>query len=178
MASGFSRRFGGDKLLSPLGGAPLYRHAFTALPATLFDRAVVTSRFPEILDYAQHQGYDARKNPGAGEGVAAGIRLGLAGMEDLDGVLFAVCDQPWLTRGSVERLIAAFASDPRSITALSWGGKKGNPVIFPADLIPELRALIGDRGGSAVIRNHLDRLRLVAAESADELRDVDTPEDL
>lgn len=178
LASGFSRRFGGDKLLSPLDGAPLYRRAFTALPATLFQGAVVTSRFPEILEYGRSQGYEARANPDADEGVAAGIRLGLVGMEALDGVLFAVCDQPWLTSESVQRLLAEFYAAPQFITALGWDGKKGNPVIFPASLILELQALTGDNGGSAVIKRHADRLRLVEAGSAEELRDVDTRGDL
>lgn len=31
MASGFSRRFGGNKLLAPLAGIPLYRHGFDHL---------------------------------------------------------------------------------------------------------------------------------------------------
>ena len=31
MASGFSRRFGGNKLLAPLAGKPLYRHGFDHL---------------------------------------------------------------------------------------------------------------------------------------------------
>lgn len=178
LASGFSRRFWGDKLLSPLDGAPLFTRAFQALPSALFAKAVVTSRFPEILEYARAAGYEARENREAEEGVAAGIRLGMDGMEDMNGVLFAVCDQPWLTRESVERLLAAFEAAPTCITALSWAGKKGNPVIFPADLVPELQALTGDKGGSAVIKAHMDRLRLVEAGSAKELHDVDRPEDL
>ena len=178
LASGFSRRFGGDKLLSLLDGDPLYSRAFAALPARLFEKAVVTSRFPEILDSARGAGYDALENLRADEGVAAGIRLGMEHMAGMDGVLFAVCDQPWLTCGSAERLLAEFCCHPHSIAALSWEGRRGNPVIFSADLFPELCLLTGDRGGSAVIKRHPDRLRMVEAGNARELHDVDAPDDL
>ena len=89
-----------------------------------------------------------------------------------------MADQPWLTRASVERVIAAFASHPDTIPALSWQGKKGNPCLFPRELFPELSALTGDTGGGAVIKDHRELLRLVEAHSPAELLDVDTPTDL
>ena len=45
---------------------------------------------------------------------------------------------------------------------------------LPRPLLPQLTALEGDRGGSAVIRRHEDALTLFEI-SPDELRDVDTP---
>lgn len=178
LASGFGRRFGGDKLLTPIEGAPLITRTFTALPPALFTRAVLTGRSEPVLALGRTAGYEAILNPGAAEGIAASLRLGLGRMEGLDGVLFAVCDQPRLTRGSVQQLLAAFSAQPDRICALSWAGVRGNPVIFPADLFGELSALTGDRGGGAVISRHPDRLLLVEALCADELRDVDRPSDL
>ena len=57
-------------------------------------------------------------------------------------------------------------------------GQRGNPVIFPADLLGELAALTGDTGGGMVVKRHRERLLLVAADSPRELFDVDTPADL
>ena len=57
---------------------------------------------------------------------------------------------------------------------MGHGGVRGNPCIFPARFFPELMALEGDHGGSAVIRRHEDALTLFEV-SPDELRDVDTP---
>jgi len=178
LASGFGTRFGDNKLFVQVEGSPLYARALAAFPAELFARRVLTSRFEEILALGGREGWLSLYNENAGEGVAAGIRLGLAALEDMDGVLFAVCDQPWLTAGSVARLAAAFRARPDRITALGWKGKKGNPVIFPRDLFPELMALRGDAGGSAVICRHLHRLATVEAGAGRELWDVDRPEDL
>lgn len=178
LASGFGSRFGGDKLRQRLEGKTLYTRALEAFSGELFFKRAVTCRENDLLEEAERAGWTALYNPGAEEGISAGIRLGLTAMEGLDGALFAVCDQPWLTRESVVRLAGRFLACSEHILALSWNGRRGNPVIFPRDLFPELSALTGDTGGSAVIRRHPDRLELVEALSERELRDVDTPGDL
>jgi molybdenum cofactor cytidylyltransferase len=178
LASGFSTRFGCNKLLERVEGNTLASHALAAFPAPLFDRRVVTSRFDDILALGKAKGWQPLFNRDADEGVSAGIRLGMAAMGGMDGVLFAVCDQPWLTRESVARLVAAFEKQPDRITALGWRGRKGNPVIFPRDLAADLAILTGDTGGSAVIPKNLRRLITVEAAFEKELWDIDTPEDL
>lgn len=178
MASGAGRRFGGNKLLTEVEGAPLINRAMAALPPGLFGRAVLVSRYGEILARGEAQGYLALLNPDAEEGISASVRLGVGALADLDGILFAVCDQPWLARASVEKLIAAFRANPGRIAALGWQGRRGNPVVFPQSLFGELAALAGDTGGGAVVKRHPDLLTLVEAGSARELADVDARGDL
>ena len=178
MASGAGQRFGGNKLLARVEGASLIERAFLAYPPALFSPAAVVSRYPEILSLAEERGYLALPNPGAEEGISASIRAGMSAMEGTGGALFAVCDQPWLRLESVKRVLAAFASHPGKIAALAWRGRKGNPCLFPAEFYGELRSLMGDQGGGAVIKAHPDRLLLVEAASEQELRDVDFPGDL
>lgn len=178
MASGAAVRFGRNKLLQPVDGLPMIQRALEAVPARLFDRAALVSSFPEVLALGEKAGFLPVFNPQAAEGQSASIRLGLSALGETDGALFAVCDQPWLTQTSVRRLLEAFSRCPDWICALSWQGQRGNPVLFPAWLFPELLTLTGSRGGGAVIRAHRDRLRLVEVNSPRELQDVDTPEDL
>lgn len=178
MASGQSRRFGGNKLFACYEGLPLYVRALSALPASLFARAVVTSPYEDILSAGERAGYFPLPNLEAAEGVSASIRLGLSALVDTDGALFAVCDQPNLKTNSILRLINCFMDSPSCIWDLSWQGKRGNPVVFPQVLYPELLALTGDRGGSVVIRRHPELLRLASAGSPEELADIDTPTDL
>ena len=178
LASGFGRRFGANKLLAQVDGVPLYRRTLERLVPLPLARVAVTSQYPAVLNLARSLGFLALENTGAEEGIAAGIRLGVSAMAGMDGVLFAVCDQPWLTTQSIARLLNSFLESDSSICALSWQGKRGNPVVFPADLLPELAALTGDTGGGAVIRRHPERLRLVEAACPRELADIDTPADL
>ena len=178
LASGAGRRFGGNKLLAPVEGVPLCRRAMAALAGAGLDRLALCSPYPEVLELGAALGFAPMFNPRAAEGVSASIRLGLSAMDGMDGALFSVCDQPWLTTESIIRLKNAFLESKAAVCALAWKGKRGNPAIFPADLFGELAALTGDAGGSGVLRAHPDRLRLVEAASPRELLDVDTPEDL
>lgn len=86
-------------------------------------------------------------------------------------------DQPLLRSSTVSRLIGAWLEQPEHIAALAHAGARGNPCLFPARYFPELLALEGECGGSAVIRRHPDALLLVEAE-ASELLDVDRRSDL
>ena len=84
-----------------------------------------------------------------------------------------VADQPLLRRETLAREVDFFSSHRECIVALGHNGVRGNPCLFPARFFPELLALEGDVGGSAVIKNHLDALLLFESPEA-ELRDVDT----
>ena len=105
------------------------------------------------------------------------MRLGLKAVRPCAAALFMTADQPLLRRETVARLIDAWLEQPERIAALAHGGVRGNPCLFPARFFPELLALEGDRGGSAVIRRHPEALLLVEAP-AEELADVDTARDL
>ena len=175
LAAGLSRRYGTNKLLAEVDGLPLYRRAFAALPPSLFTPAAVVSCYDEILAAAAAAGYLPVRNPDPAAGQSGSVRLGLAALDAPDAVLFAVCDQPRLTRESVAGLIAAHRAAPEHITALSCRGRRGNPVIFPARWFPALAALTGDVGGGAVLRAHPEALRLWEARSPEELDDLDIP---
>lgn len=178
MASGVARRFGENKLLHPVDGVPMIQRAMDALPPEMFTKAAVVSSYRSILQLAQERGYLAIPNPDPEQGQSLSVRLGTKVLEDMDGLLFAVCDQPWLRRESVERLMDRFFAEPDKIWALSWAGRKGNPVIFPKVLFPELLAVAGDRGGGVVIKAHPELLCLADAGSPKELSDIDSPMDL
>ena len=179
LASGFGRRFaGGNKLLAPVEGVPLAQRTLKLLAPLPFARRVVVSQWPQVRALAVRAGFEALDNPQSAEGIAASVRMGTAAMEGLDGALFAVCDQPFLTTASIQRLIDTFSESNNSICALSFQGQRGNPAVFPAAFFPALSALKGDRGGGQIIRAHPEALVLVECASAWELMDIDRAEDL
>ena len=173
MAAGASSRFGENKLLQDFLGKPLFAYVLNGAEG-VFDRTVVVTGYEAIEKTAAEMGFLPVKNENPQLGVSHTIRLGLAEMTDCDGVVFATADQPLLSKETLCRLTAAFQKEPSCIHAVSVDGKRGNPVLFPKDLFPELTALEGDTGGGAVIKAHLSRLRLLEVPS-EELLDCDTP---
>lgn len=177
MAAGNARRFGSNKLDARVEGKTLLRRALEAVPAACFDRVAVVTQYPRGMDLAREMGFLPVENSRPDLGLSHTIALGMAHMQDMDGVMFQVSDQPLLRRDSVERLVEAFRRHPDRLAALAHDGVRGNPCLFPASLFPDLTALEGDHGGSAVIRRHPDLLLLVEAPPQ-ELTDVDTPQAL
>ena len=175
LAAGNARRFGSNKLQVQVDGESLIRRALETVPSGLV--TVVVSQYPEILSLAGEYGFEAVWNDQPDLGLSRSVRLGLERLSDCDGVLFLVSDQPWLKRDSAEALAALWAQNPAKIAAMAHGGVRGNPCLFPARFYPELLALNGDRGGSAVIRNHEADLILLETDAL-ELTDIDTPEAL
>ena len=177
MAAGASVRFGEEnKLLVPFRGEPLYRRAFSAIPRDLFHAVAAVSHYEEILAAAREEGFLPVYNPAPEDGVSLTVSLGLRALSDADAAMFLVADQPLLSKKTVEELIAFFLEAPAYIAAPAFGGKRGNPVIFPKAYFSELLALRGDRGGSAVIKAHPDALRLYPLRDERERFDVDTAE--
>ena len=177
MAAGQGRRFGGGKLTADLEGRSLIRRTLEAVPRELFSAAAVVAGGGAVLELASSLGFLPVENERPELGLSRTVRLGLEALGDCQGALFWPGDQPLVRRETVLALTQRWRRDPETIAALGCRGVRGSPCIFPARLFPELLALTGDRGGSAVIRRHRDLLVLVEAEE-EELWDVDTSEDL
>lgn len=177
MAAGNARRYGDNKLAAQLRGRSLILRALEAVPTEAIDSAVVVTQYPEIMRLAGEFHFAAVYNEHPDYGISHTIELGLTGLRDCDSVMFLVSDQPLLRRKSVAALARLWKSHPDSIAALSHGGVRGNPCVFPARFYPELLELTEDRGGNAVIRRHEEDLVLLEVD-ARELTDVDTPEAL
>lgn len=177
MAAGAASRFGADKLAVELGGRSLLRRACEAVPAWRLNRVCIVTARPEGIELARKFGFLHVLNDRPELGASLTVRLGLRALPGCRAALFMTADQPLLRRETVERLLDAWLEQPDRIAALAHCGVRGNPCIFPAAYFPELLALEGDRGGSAVIKRHPEALLLVEAD-ARELMDVDSRGDL
>jgi molybdenum cofactor cytidylyltransferase len=182
LAAGAGRRFGGGKLFYEVDGEPMIARALKLFHGLAFAARVCVTRAEaiELQQLALQSGFPVAINPdperGVGTSVAIATEAILAKEPSLDGILYAVADQPYLTRESVKALIHTFEAHPTNIVSLCFGKRRGNPAVFPAEFYPELCALKEDIGGGAVIKRHPERLRLVEALSAHELDDIDKKE--
>ena len=177
MAAGNASRFHNNKLAAEFQGKSLIRHAFEAVPSSLFFKVVAVTQYEEVEALSEEFGFESIRNPHPDWGISHTIKLGTQALMDCDAILYMVSDQPLLGQDTVMRVVQAWKEDPDCIVGAAHNGKRGNPCIFPKEFFRELMELREDHGGNTVIRRYPDRLRTV--ETAElELTDVDTPEAL
>jgi molybdenum cofactor cytidylyltransferase len=180
LAAGRATRMrGADKMLEPVpgpfGDQPLLQAMARRCLRAGKTRVILGPGQPEraaLLDGVDVEVLEAPE----GAGMAASIVTGVTGLTTP--VLVVMADMPDVTASDLHLLLALSAHDPSAILrAASEDGTPGHPVLFPADLVPELGALTGDTGAREVLRRHGDRVHLVPLSGERALTDLDTPED-
>ena len=177
MASGFSRRLGGDKLLLKINGLPMVEHVVKSAYLSLIDEIILIYRSDAVKEIGNRYGCKTVLNPHPEKGQSEAIKLGIAhALSRTDGYMFFVGDQPYLSHATINGLIEVFNRDKKYIITPVYNGSRGNPVIFPASLKKELLGLEGDCGGRIVAEGRQNVVKLFQIGSDLEGTDIDTRE--
>lgn len=174
LAAGRGSRYGSNKLVADINGRRMFEHAIAATRDLPGHKVIVTG-YDEIGDYAVLRGFSSMYNKQPELGISVSMKLGLSAVRDSKAVIFAVSDQPGLTKETFTKLIQGYAASDKNLAAMGVGDEPGNPCIFSRKYYTELEALTGDVGGKKVIKRHMDDLVIIEA-SDDELADVDYKE--
>lgn len=180
LAAGASRRMGQPKQLLPVSGHPLLRGvARAAVDARVGPVCVVLGANAEkIRPSLDGLMVDTIVNDAWEEGMGASIRAGLTAMAHLlpalRGIIVALGDQPGMSAAHLLRLIQTQYDSGKSIVASRCAGKLSPPVWFAPTHFPALRTLCGDAGARALLQANP---RETAVVDADDLSDLDTPDD-
>ena len=173
---------GVNKLLLPFGGLPIVRRVV---------QAVVGSRCSRVVTVVGHEAESIQETLSGlpiefvvtrefREGIAASVRAGASAVDPkTDAIVFCLGDMPYVSPDVIDRLIDSF--DP-SLGLAAWQatfqGRHGNPVLWSAKYLEELRTLHGDEGARSLLRKHANLVAAVEMDSLDVLTDIDAPEDL
>ena len=175
MASGLGTRFGSNKLMASLDGAPLIAHVVRATDG-LFAKRVAVTRHKDVARLCRSLGVEAVMHD---EPLRSDtVRLGMRAMDGCDTVTFIQADQPLISANTLAALLRGAEAHPELIWRVSFQGTPGAPVLFPAWAFDELRALPPGKGGGFVAKAHARCVRCIEAASEWELFDVDTVQDL
>jgi len=178
LAAGLARRMGRQKLLLDLNGKPVVRWSVDAVLPHVEDCVVVTGRDDAAVRAALTPltvRYAVNPHPEHGQG--SSIAVGVAALEPrTTATLVVLGDQPLTPPDVVPALLAAQRQSGRAIAAPSYRGTRGTPVLFTAEVFPELRTLDGDAGARSVLAARPERVTSVEFDVAMP-GDVDTPED-
>ncbi|MEF8872271.1 MAG: nucleotidyltransferase family protein [Haloarculaceae archaeon] len=182
LAAGQSTRFeSGNKLLAPVDGTPIVRHAAeTLLDAAVADVVVIVGQDDEAVRNAlSGLPVSFRVNPDYAEGQSTSVRVGVetARERDWDAAVFALGDMPFVDPSSVDALLDRYASGDVSIVAAAYDGKRGNPVLFDSTHYETLADVTGDVGGRHLIETREDTV-LVETDDPGVVRDIDDEADL
>lgn len=200
LAAGTSSRMSGGqhKLLLPLAGRPVLVHVIAAALASQARPIIMVLGHQSagvrahIADFVRHPAMALVENPDYVQGMSTSLRLGLRVLMDYperrregsysdkdvetlpDSALILLGDQPLITPGIIDTLIATWRSSAKSIIMPLYNGKRGNPALFSASFFPELLHVSGDEGGRSVIESYPEEVATVELGDAATAYDVDT----
>jgi molybdenum cofactor cytidylyltransferase len=112
---------------------------------------------------------------GIGTSIRTGVRHLIESAFITDAVVLLTCDQPFVSAGTIKKLIALRKEASNGIVASSYGDTLGIPVLFDRPYFKELLALSDDRGAKEVVlknREFVEEFSFPAGKI-----DIDTVED-
>ena len=183
LAGGASKRMGkANKLLAEVNGtASICRVAAAALESDAAEVIVVTGHEADLVRGVL-SGFDVRfvHNPHYPDGLSTSLRAGIGAVsENLTGAVVLLGDMPRVTSEIVNALIGQFhAGNDEAICQPTFGGRPGNPVLWPRAFFPEILDLRGDTGARQLIEQHSERVSKVEVTEDGIHFDIDKPDDL
>jgi molybdenum cofactor cytidylyltransferase len=179
LAAGGASRFGAQKLLAPVHGMPLVRHAATHLAPVVDRLVIVVGSDADLVRRALHDvAAIVVENTDWRQGIASSIRRGIAELpSDAQAVIVALGDEPRVDPESVRRVVARWKEMHSPIVSVRYRGVRGHPVLFDRRVFAELSVLDGDAGARAIIDRRAADIAYVDVD-ADRPVDIDTTDDL
>ncbi|MCH7702448.1 MAG: nucleotidyltransferase family protein [Planctomycetes bacterium] len=197
-AAGQSHRMGRAKQLLDCGGRPmLFAVLEPLMAADVGGVALVTNRsIVERIDLIEAGGPCLRTWVGESENdtfivynddpsseMIDSVRIGLSAWDAResisphDGFLVCPADHPDIPTSDFNQCIKAFIDNPNRIVIATRDGRRGHPIILPAELMTFVESPACDGGLNALRQAFPDRVLQVATVSAAVTRDIDTPDD-
>ena len=181
LAAGESTRMGRLKALLPWHGTTLIQYQVSALLEAGVSEVVVVLGYraetlrPLVEAYPNVSVVlNLRYRTGKSSSVKAGLRHI---SQDTEGILVLAVDQPRSVT-VVREVMAAHRQLGAPITYPAYKGKGGHPIVFSAQLLPEMQAIRESRAGlREVVGRHRSEVSKIEMDDPDVLLDLNRPED-
>jgi molybdenum cofactor cytidylyltransferase len=182
LAAGKSSRMGSNKMLEEIDGRPMVARTAQRLLASRARPiiAVLGNQADDVDTALGKLPVERVLNPNFADGLSTSLKCGLAALSaEIDGVIVCLGDMPLIAGRDLDRLMAAFNPlEGRAIIVPTRRGKRGNPVLWARQFVPEMMSLAGDQGARKLIEEHADLVAEVEMDNDAVLIDIDTPQAL
>lgn len=181
LAAGMSSRLGSPKQLLVYQGKSLLQHSVhIALETNMRPVVVVTgSNSDSMTEQMKGLKVEIINNEGWQEGIASSLRCGLAAVQKIrpgtDGIIFMVCDQPYVTKLLLDYLLQVQHKTGLPVVASRYADSLGTPALFHQSFFAELMELKGDTGARKLIKQHEELVATVPFPEG--IIDIDTKDD-
>lgn len=178
LAAGKGSRFTeqGHKLVQPLGGSTVLGNCLAHVLNARLPLVVVTTKSmaEQAARFVAQRDLLVLSDAEAARGVGFTIAAGVAAHVDASGWLVLPADMPLVKSATIQSVAQALAHYP--VVVAQYQGRRGHPVGFSAELLPELLELTGDEGARRVVARY--PAHAVNVDDPGVLFDIDTPEQL
>jgi molybdenum cofactor cytidylyltransferase len=180
LAAGASTRLGQPKQLLTYKGRSLLAHACESALASLCDPVIVVlgARAAQIKAELAGLPVQIAENAGWEAGMGSSIRVGVQKLLDtteVDAVILMLCDQPFVSAHTINKLIQVHQATNQSIVASRYSDTLGVPALFAASHFQDLMALEGEKGARVLFKKYPEEIALVTFEHGN--IDIDTAQD-
>lgn len=180
LAAGESKRLGQPKQLLPFGETFLLERIIKTALETEFQTVVVLGSNAatigkSIENLPVKTAINKNWQTGMSSSIVKGLEESLKLNPDLTGIILLLCDQPFVTKETILRLVEMQEKTNKPIVASSYAETIGVPTLFMREIFDKLLALEDDTGAKPIIKKHLEYLAKSDAPEAE--FDVDTVED-
>jgi molybdenum cofactor cytidylyltransferase len=182
LAAGGSSRFGSTKQLLRFNDKTLLQH--------VIDEAVAAGAEPVIVVTGANanevsSSIDKNNNveivfnndweKGMASGILAGIDDAVRLHKNVDKIILAICDQPFISATLFEELFKTQSKSEKGIVACVYADTIGTPVLFTQNYFDRLMELQGDEGAKKLLKTYSEDVATVDFPRG--YIDIDTQED-
>ncbi len=181
LAAGASTRMGTSKQMLIINNEPLLvrtvrealasQAAFTTVvlgaQASAHARLLQTVKVDTVVN--------ANWEQGIGSSIKAGVMRVMRKRPDAETIIVVACDQPYLDKAHLDKLIAQHSASGKEIVASAYAGTHGVPALFASTLFDALLQIPNTEGAKKIIRSNPGKVAAVDFPLGEV--DLDTPGD-
>lgn len=180
LAAGESKRLGKPKQLLQFEQTSLLERIAKTAVQTEFQTVVVLGSNSETIKNSIENlpvqiVVNENWKTGMSSSIVEGLEKSLELNSELSGVILLLCDQPFITKDTILRLVKIQKKTDKLIVASKYADTIGVPTLFMREIFAELMKLENDTGAKPIIKKHLENL--AKSDAPEAAFDIDTLED-